>query len=472
MAKPSFDAAQAAAQITRGGYHWGPLGEAITLSYGFRTEDSAAHDGGAGFSEFSAQQIAVAKQALLAWSDVARVSFEQSGNGHTNKATVLFGNFSQPDGAGAAHAYLPGSQFSNGNQASSSRDGDVWVNTAYDYEANPVLWGYGQQTLVHEIGHALGLEHPGDYNAGQGEISYKNSAEYREDTRQYSVMSYWDESNTGADFHKGGDDREHHFYAGAPLMHDIAAAQRLYGANMEAFTGDTVFGFNSNTERAWFEAHSDADPIIFCAWDAGGVDTFDFSGFSADQQIDLRNTHFSNVGGMTGNISISAIVRDGEGNIVNIVENAVGGRGADTLTGNDFANHLWGNLGADSLIGGRGDDVLVGGKGADQLDGGKGRNVFEFDSVKDSKGAAIDTIVTLGTKDVIDLSAIDADTHTSGDQAFHLVSGFSHVAGEAVLSYDAGTGVTTLELDVNGDGKADSRIHINGDEHNFHGFVL
>src|SRR4051794_2356627 len=111
MAKPSFDAAQAAAQITRGGYHWGPLGEAITLSYGFRTEDSAAHDGGAGFSEFSAQQIAVAKQALLAWSDVARVSFEQSGNGHTNKATVLFGNFSQPDGAGAAHAYLPGSQF-------------------------------------------------------------------------------------------------------------------------------------------------------------------------------------------------------------------------------------------------------------------------------------------------------------------------------------------------------------------------
>lgn len=468
MAKPSFDPAQAALQITRGGYHWGPLGEAMTLSFGFRTDDSAAHDGGDGFSQFSAQQIAVAKQALLAWSDVAQLTFTQVGTGHTNKATILFGNYDQTGGAGAAYAYLPGSQFSNGNQASSSSDGDVWINTAYEYEANPVLWGYGQQTLVHEIGHSLGLEHPGDYNAGQGEISYKNSAEYREDTRQYTVMSYWDESNTGADFHKDGV----HYYAAAPLMDDITAAQRLYGANMEAFTGDTVFGFNSNTERAWFEAHSDADPIIFCAWDAGGVDTFDFSGFTDDQQIDLRNAHFSNVGGMIGNVSVSAIVRDGEGNIVNIIENAIGGRGFDTLTGNDFDNRLSGGLGADSLFGGRGNDVLVGGKGADVLDGGKGKNVFEFDSVKDSKGAAIDTIVALGLKDSIDLSAIDADTHTAGDQAFHLVSSFSHTAGEAMLSYDAGTDTTTLELDVNGDGKADGKIHINGDEHNFHGFVL
>ena len=219
-------------------------------------------------------------------------------------------------------------------------------------------------------------------------------------------------------------------------------------------------------------AASNDDPLIFCVWDAAGNDTFDFSGFTGAQQIDLRNEHFSNVGGMIGNVSISAAVLDGSGHVVNIIENAIGGRGADTITGNDAVNRLEGGLGADTLLGGKGNDVLVGGKGTDTLDGGKGKNIFEFDSVKDSKGAAIDIIVKLGAKDTIDLSGIDADTHTAGDQAFHLVSGFSHAAGEAVLSYDEEADLTTLSLDVNGDGKADSKIHINGDATGFHGFVL
>jgi serralysin len=52
--------------------------------------------------------------------------------------------------------------------------------------------GYGFITYLHEIGHALGLSHPGTYNAGQGTLSYGNSAEYFQDTRKYTVMSYWD----------------------------------------------------------------------------------------------------------------------------------------------------------------------------------------------------------------------------------------------------------------------------------------
>lgn len=467
--KPSFDPAQAALQLNRGGSHWTDLGTAITLTYAFRTTDSAGHDGGAGFSQFSAQQAAVARLALQSWADVANLTFSEQGpNGHSNKATILFGNYHQTGSAGAAYAYLPGNQLVAGNQAASSSDGDVWINSAYDYEANPVLWGYGELTLVHEIGHALGLEHPGDYNAGQGEITYKKSAEYREDTRQYSVMSYFSETNTGADFHKNGVEN----YGAAPMLDDIAAMQRLNGANMEFLTGDTVFGFNSNAGRDWYAAHSDADPLIFCAWDAGGDDTFDFSGFTADQQIDLRNEHFSNVGGMIGNVSISAVVRDGEGNIVNIIENAFGGSGNDTITGNDAANHLKGNAGNDTLLGGKGNDLLDGGAGTDDLDGGKGKNTYIFSALSDSTTAGSDTIEKLGLKDTIDLSAIDANSSASGNQAFKLVGAFTHHAGELVLTFHAGSDTTTIDMDVDGDGVADATISVNGDAHSFHHFVL
>lgn len=133
---------------------------------------------------------------------------------------------------------------------------------------------------------------------------------------------------------------------------------------------------------------------------------------------------------------------------------------------------LRGGSGHDSLHGGGGADTLQGGADADVLTGDAGADVFLFAKLSDSAWSAPDLITDLEASDVIDLSGIDADRSQAGDQVFHLVTALSGHAGEAALSYDSASGLTRLELDVNGDGHADAVIAISGDATAFTGFVL
>jgi serralysin len=169
-------------------------------------------------------------------------------------------------------------------------------------------------------------------------------------------MSYFSEINTGG-YYAG-------YYAAAPQLLDIAAIQALYGPNMGAFVGDTTYGFNSNAGRPWFAAAPGA-PLIFTVWDAGGNDTFDFSGYGQAQTIDLGAGQFSDVGGLTANVAIA---------VGTTIENAIGGSGADTVVGNGAGDSVRGMDGDDSLLGGAGNDLLNGNKGDDTLDGGGGRD--------------------------------------------------------------------------------------------------
>lgn len=341
--KPSLSTNDAAIQLTRTGASWlggQPLGSGVTVSFAFRSNAPAAMPGDtAGFSQFSAAQIAATLLALQAWSDAANIRFVRvdDGNGYSDNATLLFSNYSSGENGAAAFAYMPGSS------AVGSVSGDVWINNSLSYNASPIQLGYGAHTLVHEIGHAIGLSHPAAYNATKDEsITYNQHATYYEDSRQYTVMSYFSESNTGASFYRA--------YSSAPLLDDIAAIQRLYGANMTTRTGDTVYGFNSNTGQPWFTANNSSIGVIFSVWDAGGVDTLDFSQYSQVQVIDLRQGHFSNVGGMVGNVSIAMGA---------VIENAIGGSGADVIIGNAANNRLDGGGGSDQIDGGDGIDTAV-----------------------------------------------------------------------------------------------------------------
>ncbi len=348
--KQSLTGAQAALHIE--GHAWsGHTAQGTTVTYAYRA-DGVVPDGNdaSGFTPFSAAQIAAAEKSFQAWSDVANIHFQRvdDGNGYSDNATILLGNFDS--GSAAGFTYLPGSR------ATGSDDGDVWINGSLSYDKAPTIGNYGGQVLIHEIGHSIGLTHPSDYDASDSTApTYAASASYFEDSRQYTVMSYFDESNTGAQYGN--------VYSAVPLLDDISAIQALYGANTSAFTGDTTYGFHSNSDRDWFSATSASSKLVFAVWDAGGNDTFDFSGFSQAQTIDLRAGDFSSVGGLTDNIAIAYGAT---------IENAIGGSGADEVIGNTAANLLQGNAGNDTMSGEAGNDTLQGGAGNDQLDGGSG----------------------------------------------------------------------------------------------------
>lgn len=205
---------------------------------------------------------------------------------------------------------------------------------------------YKFYTYIHEIGHALGLPHTFNDN---------NNLNIKENSFQYSVMAYNMPQKEHADFHDN--------FPMSPMLIDIYLIQQLYGKNTSTRTGDTIYGFNSNTERKAYTLNTDRDVIISCIWDAGGNDTLDFSQYDVEQKIDLNEGAFSSIGGLENNISIA---------FGTVIENALGGLKDNYILGNQVDNYLKGNKGNDTLSGKKGDDTLYGEQGDDILYGGDG----------------------------------------------------------------------------------------------------
>lgn len=141
-----------------------------------------------------------------------------------------------------------------------------------------------------------------------------------------------------------------------------------------------------------------------------------------------------------------------------------GSGGGDELYGGKGSDILEGGRGNDTLDGGAGNDKLCGGAGFDDLRGGSGNDTFVFKSVKDlgTKISATDTIHDFARGDLIDFSAIDADTTTKGNQAFSFIGeqAFSGKSGEIRIVKTSAD--TYVYGDVTGNGRADFVLHLEG----------
>ena len=128
----------------------------------------------------------------------------------------------------------------------------------------------------------------------------------------------------------------------------------------------------------------------------------------------------------------------------------------------DGAIRMFGGTVGDTLVGGAGDDWFWGGLGGDTITGGDGGDLFYYETAAQSSESAADLITDFADGDRIDVSKLDADARTPGNQAFHLGATPGY-AGDIVLAFDAGTGRTSVSLYVDGDAVADMLIYLAGD---------
>ena len=340
--RASYDVTMGAGNLIRDDASWAATPEtSVSVTWSIRASGTEP-SGGNPFIAPSAAQVGAIEDIMDYFESVTGVNFTQvNAGGTSNNATMVFGSYSANDGSGA-YAYFPGST------AAGSNAGDVWLNNTSVSTNSLEIGSYSYFTILHEVGHALGLAHPGDYNATPGvSITYANNAQFTEDTHQYSVMSYFDEGNTTTSV--GG-------YPDTLMLFDYLALHQQYGADFGFHAGNTTYGFNA-TQGGAYDFTINTNPLL-TIWDGAGTDTLDLSGYGMAQTINLTAGAFSSVGGYAENVSIA---------IGAVIENAIGGSGNDLIIGNDANNRIEGGGGSDTIIGSSGADTLIGNGGIDTV---------------------------------------------------------------------------------------------------------
>lgn len=310
-------------------YRWnkpGPLQSSVTVTYSFMAAAPTYAEAvdQLGFTPFTEAQKTAARNILTQIAQNFNIAFTEVADSVSSYGQIRLGNNHQ-GATSAGYAFLP--DISTGDQA-----GDLYINNEDpDNLANVVPGSIAYATLVHEIGHTLGLKHPGNYNAGEPASTAKgNYLVNTEDTTANTVMSYVDVAQQ----------QQRDFYG----RYDFLALQYLYGGRA-INTGNNTYAYADG-----------AGQTLQIINDSGGTDTIDVSACTLPASIDLGDGAFSSIGRVDYHFAAHNNVSLTFGTII---ENVIGTSLADTIVGNAANNTLKGGGGNDSIDGGAGLDTAL-----------------------------------------------------------------------------------------------------------------
>jgi len=226
--------------------------------------------GGTDFALPDSAMAAAFIKAVSLWDELIAPDFTQVADNAASRGELRIGITDMANNQ-SAYAFYPA--------WSGGKPGDIWFNPDF----GPWDWqegGFDLYTMIHEVGHAIGLEHSFDAPVAPVEL----------DTHRHTVMSYTELEQNVVSFGYNDGEFFGHFRSPepeTPMVLDIAAVQEIYGADPDTRVGDTVYTFRQFS------------PSMETIYDAGGNDTIDMSDFFLPGHIDLRPGAYSSIGQAT-----------------------------------------------------------------------------------------------------------------------------------------------------------------------------